>query len=86
MDDELKDHTESSRKRAMKAEAAWRASRGLSKSLQHKGNVTAARRRKRAECPKESKASAKRRRWREKLLGKMGAASKVRRIDVEDGG
>jgi hypothetical protein len=73
--------TKSLAERAREAEEQWRAERGLSKGLHRKGNVKARERRRRAECPDEPKANVRHRRYREKRLGKLGAASEVRRID-----
>jgi len=73
--------TKSLPERAREAEEKWRADRGLSKSLHRRGNAKARERRRCAECPDEPKANVRHRRYREKRLGKLGAASKVRRID-----
>ena len=67
--------------RAREAEKQWRAELRLSKGLHRRGNGTAGECRRRAECPKESKAAVRFRRYRKKQLGKFGAASEVRRID-----
>ncbi len=83
--DKTKESVKQLRERAGKIEQKWRDARGLTKGLHHIGNAKAAKRRKRAECPKEPKASVRFRRWREKQVGKMGPASKVRRIDPVTG-
>jgi hypothetical protein len=73
--------TKSLPERAREAEEKWRADRGLSKGLHRRGNAKARELRRRAECPDEPKANVRHRRYREKRLGKLCAASKVRRID-----
>jgi len=70
---------------AREAEQTWRDKRGLTPDLYRIGNAKAANRRKRAFSPKEPKANARHRQWKEKLLGTFGAASKVRRIDPVTG-
>ena len=67
------------------AEEKWRGERGLTQGLHRVGNAKAANRRKRALCPKEPKANTRYRRWKAKLLGSFGAASKVRRINPVTG-
>ncbi len=80
--DELKENAKPLRERAREVEQKWRDARGLTAGMKRVGNAKAGKRRKRAECPKEPKASTRHRRWREKKLGKMGAASKVRRVEA----
>lgn len=72
--------------RSRETEKEWRAKLGLSKGLHRKRNAVAGEHRRQAECPKEPKAAVRYRRYRKKQLGKLGPASKVRRIDVESGG
>jgi hypothetical protein len=79
--DELRSNAIVLRVKAREAEEQWLAKRGLSKGLHRKGNAIARQRRRRTECPTEPKAAAGHRRYRKKQLGKLGAASKVRRID-----
>jgi hypothetical protein len=83
--DELSKNAEILRARALEAEKQWRAARGLDEGLHRKGNAKGRKRRRRAVCPKEPKANVRFRRYRDKRLGKMGAASTVRRIDPETG-
>lgn len=71
--------------RAREVDDKWRKARRLTTNLNHIGNARARKRRQRAEAPKETKANVKFRHWRDKKLGKMGAASKVRRIDPATG-
>jgi hypothetical protein len=71
--------------RAREAEEQWRADRGLSKGLHRKGNAIARERRRNAEFPKEPRANVRYRCYCKKRLGKLGAASKVRRIDPASG-
>jgi hypothetical protein len=85
IDDELMGHGKVLRGRAREAEELWRAARGLSKGLHRKANAEARERRRRTECPTEPKATVRYRRYRKKQLGKLGAASKVRRIDQRPG-
>jgi hypothetical protein len=85
IDDELKENAKPLRERAREVERKWRDARGLTAGMNRVGNAKAGKRRKRAECPKEPKASTRHRRWREKKLGKLGPASKVRRIDPATG-
>ena len=85
IDDELMGHGKVLRGRAREAEELWRAARGLSKGLHRKANAEARERRRRTECPKEPKANVAHRRYRDRQLGKMGAASCVRRIDPRTG-
>jgi hypothetical protein len=66
-------------------EQNWRDQRGLTPGLHHVGNAKAANRRKRVLSPKEPKANLRYRRWKAKLLGRFGAASKVRRINPVTG-
>ena len=80
--DELKENAKRLRARASKIEERWRKARGIGKGLHRKGNAMAGKRRRRAECPKEPKANVRHRLYRDKQLGKMGAASKVRRIET----
>jgi hypothetical protein len=68
--------------RAREAEEKWRAERSLSKGLHLRGNAMARERRRQVECPKEPKAAVRYRRYRKKQLGKLGPASKVRRVDT----
>lgn len=70
--------TKSLAERAREAEVEWRKELRLSRGLHRRGNAMARERRRRAECPKESKAAVRNRRYRKKQLGKLGAASKVR--------
>jgi hypothetical protein len=72
--------------RAREVEEKWRAKYGLSKGLYRRGNAIARDRRLRAECPKEPKATVRHRRFRKKQLGKFGAASTVRLVDVGNAG
>jgi hypothetical protein len=67
--------------RAREAENQWRADLGLGKSLHRRGNAMAGQRRRHAECPIESNCGVRYRRYRNKQLGKLGAASKARRVD-----
>jgi len=76
-----KNSSKSLPERAREAEEQWRADRGLSQGLHRKGNAIAQERRRSAECPKEPRANVRYRRYCKKRLGKLGAASKVRRID-----
>jgi hypothetical protein len=85
IDDELMGHGKVLRGRAREAEELWRAARGLNKGLHGKGNAKARERRRRTECPKEPKANVAHRRYRDKQFGKMGAASKARRIEAAPG-
>jgi hypothetical protein len=80
-----KKSTKSLPERVREAEEHWRADRGLSKGLHRKGNAIARERRRNAECPKEPRANVRYRRYCKKRLGKLGAASKVRRIDPVSG-
>jgi hypothetical protein len=73
--------TKSLPERAREAEEKWRVEQRLSKGLHRKGNAIAQERRRSAECPKEPRANVRYRRYCKKRLGKLGAASKVRRID-----
>jgi hypothetical protein len=68
-------------KRANEKEEKWRKVRGLTKEMNRWSNAKAMKRRRQASNPKEPKAAAKFRRYRDRKLGKMGAASKVRHID-----
>jgi hypothetical protein len=67
--------------RATEAENQWLSAHGLSKELHRMSNAEARARRRSVECPKELKANVRYRRYRDKRLGKRGAASKVRHID-----
>jgi len=69
--------------RAREAEDQWRADLRLSKGLHRWGNAMAGQRRRQAECPVESKGAVRYRRYRNKQLGKLGAASKARRVDPD---
>jgi hypothetical protein len=77
--DELKENAKRLSARAREIEKRWREARGLTPRLNRKGNAKASKRR-RAECPHEPKANVRHRAYRDKQLGKMGAASKMRRI------
>jgi len=68
-------------KRAGEKEERWRAARRLTKRLNRKSNAKAIKLRQRKTTPKEPKGASQYRRFRDGKLGKMGAASKVRRID-----
>jgi hypothetical protein len=81
IDEQLRGHGKLMCACASEAEQKWRAAHGLTKGLHNASNAKAAHRRKRVECPKEPKANVRHRRYRKKQLGKLGAASKVRRID-----
>jgi hypothetical protein len=81
IEDELRANAKVLRTRARESEERWREARGLTALLDRKGNAKARKRRRRAECPKEPKANERHRRYRDKQLGKMGAASTVRSID-----
>ena len=72
--------------RSREIEEDWRAKHGLSKGLHRKRNTIAGERRRQAECPKEPKAAVRYRRYRKKQLGKLGPASRVRRIDIGSDG
>jgi hypothetical protein len=71
--------------RATEDQKRWREKYKVSRGLHRKRNAKACRERKHAECPSEPKAAGRYRRWRDGKLGKMGAASKVRRIDPTTG-
>ena len=79
--DELKANAKRLNARATEIEKRWREARGIGKGLHRKGNAMATKRRRRAECPTEPKAAVRHRRYRDKQLGKIGAASTVRSID-----
>ena len=81
IEDELRENAKLLRTRAREIEERWRAARGLTIQLNRKSNAKARKRRRRAECPKEPKANERHRRYRDKQLGKMGAASTVRSVD-----
>jgi hypothetical protein len=85
--DELRENAKLLRVKAHEAEEQWRAAHGLSKDLRRETEDWRRRRRRRAkrECPEEPKANVLQRRYRDKQLGRMGAASKVRRIDQRPG-
>lgn len=83
--DELKGNAKRLRARAREIEERWRETRGIGKGLHRKGNATSGKRRRRAECPTEPKAAVRHRRYRDGKLGKMGAASTVRRVDPVTG-
>src|ERR1700722_10547389 len=68
-------------KRAGEKEERWRAARRLTKRLNRKVNAKAMKLRQRKSTPKEPKGASQHRRFRDGKLGKMGAASNVRRID-----
>ena len=72
-------------KRADEMEDRWRKLRGLTKQVNHKSNAKPMKRRRRKSNPKEPKGAAKFRQYRDKKLGKLGAASRVRRIDPTTG-
>jgi hypothetical protein len=81
IDDDLRERM---RARAREAEQEWREERGLTRDLHRVGNAKARKRRRRVECPKEPKAAVRHRRYRKKQLGKLGPASKARRIDLNE--
>jgi hypothetical protein len=88
IEQEVRDERQSTKslpERAREAEEQWRTELRLSKGLHRRGNATAREHRRRAECPKEPKAAVRYRCYRKKQLGKLGAASKVRRIDPGTG-
>jgi hypothetical protein len=77
----LEEHTKGSLSaRAREAETRWCNALRLSKDLHSRENAKATKRRRRKECPTEPKAAARHRRYRDKQLGKLGAASTVRRF------
>lgn len=71
--------------RAREAEQDGLRTAELTPDLQHFDNAKAANRRKRALSPREPKANPRYRRWKVKMLGRFGAASKVRRINPVTG-
>jgi hypothetical protein len=76
--EELKGNARMLRARAIEAEKEWRESQGLGQQLGNK--------RKRRSDTRERKAiERKHEKHREQQLGKLGAASKVRRIDPATG-
>ena len=79
--DESRENAKPLRTRARESEERWREARGLTALLNRKGNAKAGKRRRGAECPKVPKANVRHRLYRDRQLGKMGAASKVRSID-----
>jgi hypothetical protein len=81
IDDDLRERMHA---RAREAEQEWREERGLTPDLNRAGNARARKRRRWVECPKEPKGAARYRRYRKKQLGKLGPASKVRRIDPKE--
>ena len=81
LNEELEASARSLAKRASEIEEQWRGPRGLTKRMNQKSNARAMKRRRRASNPKEPKGAAKFRRYRDRKLGKIGAASKVRHID-----
>ena len=83
LSEELEASTRSLAKRAREKEDQWRKARGLTKRMNRKGNAKAMKRR--AASPKEPRGVAKYRLYRDRKLGKLGAASKVRRIDPVTG-
>ena len=79
-------HAKLMRAKATEDEDQWREKRGLTTGLHwQRRTEKAGGRRKRAECPSEPKATKQYRRWRNKKLGTMGAALRVRRIDPRTG-
>lgn len=70
--------------RAREVEEQWRKDLGLSKGLHRRGNAIAGQRRRQQECPIESRGALRYRRYRNKQLGKLGAASKVRQVYTDD--
>jgi hypothetical protein len=82
---DMKKNLDDRNARAHEDEQKWRDERGLTPDLQHFDNAKAAKRRKRALSPREPKANPRYRRWKAKLLGRFGAASKVRRINPVTG-
>jgi hypothetical protein len=67
--------------RAEEAEKDWLSARGLTMDLNRKSNAKPRARRMSTESPKEAKANICYRRYRQKQLGKLGPASKVRRLN-----
>ena len=82
LNEELEASSRSLAKRASEIEEQWLGRRGLTKRMNQKSNARAM---KRASNPKEPKGAAKYRRYQDRKLGKMGAASKVRHIDPATG-
>jgi len=82
LSEELEANARSLAKRASEKEKERRERRGLTKQMNQKSNARAM---KRASNPKEPKGAAKYRRYQDRKLGKMGAASKVRHIDPATG-
>jgi hypothetical protein len=77
--DDLRENAKRLSARAREIEKRWREARGLTPRLNRKSNAKAGKRR-RTECPQEPKANVRHRVYRDKQLGKMGAASKMRRV------
>jgi hypothetical protein len=84
IDDELKYNAAVMSDKANTEEKRWRAAKGLSEDLTRMANAKRAATRKRAECPAEPRANARYRKFRDKSLGKLGSASKARKLVIAD--
>jgi hypothetical protein len=85
LNEEFEANASSLAKRASEKEERWLGARGLTERLNRKSNAAPMMRRQTVSNPKEPKGTAKYRRYRDRKLGRMGAASKVRHIDPVTG-